>query len=83
MMLSQEALLLTRTDPARNLARLYMLSVEPALLAGAELLRQWGRIGTRGRTRVEIFANEADASRAPMRLAAAKTRRSYRAVASS
>ena len=83
MMLSQEALLLTRTDPARNLARLYMLSVEPALLAGAELLRQWGRIGTRGRTRVEIYANEADASLAPMRLAAVKIRCGYRAVASS
>ena len=75
MMSSQEALLLTRTDPARNMARFYVLSVEPALFAGAALLRQWGRIGTRGRTRVELFANEAEARQALMRLAAAKTRR--------
>lgn len=78
MMSSPEPLLLTRTDPARNMARFYLLSVEPALLAGAALLRQWGRIGTRGRTRVELFASEADARQALMRLAAAKTRRGYR-----
>lgn len=60
------------------MARFYLLSVEPALLAGAALLRQWGRIGTRGRTRVELFASEADARQALMRLAAAKTRRGYR-----
>lgn len=83
MMSSQEPLLLTRTDPARNMARFYVLSVEPALLAGAALLRQWGRIGTRGRTRVELFANEAEAKEALMRLAAAKARRGYRAAASS
>ncbi len=83
MMSSQEPLLLTRTDPTRNMARFYVLSVEPALLAGVALLRQWGRIGTRGRTRVELFANEADAMEALMRLAAAKTRRGYRAAHSS
>lgn len=82
MMSSPEPLLLTRTDPARNMARFYLLSVEPALLAGAALLRQWGRIGTRGRTRVELFASEAEARQALMRLAAAKSRRGYRAAAS-
>ncbi|GEO84677.1 MULTISPECIES: WGR domain-containing protein [Alphaproteobacteria] len=82
MMSSQSPLVLTRTDTTRNMARFYVLSVEPALFAGAALLRQWGRIGTRGRTRVELFACEAEAWQALSRLAAAKTRRGYRPVAS-
>jgi predicted DNA-binding WGR domain protein len=57
-----DALILRRTDPARNMARFYALSVEPTLFGGASLTRRWGRIGTSGRQIVELHA-DAEAAR--------------------
>jgi hypothetical protein len=36
---------LERVDPARNIARYYVLSIEPTLFAKHTLIRRWGRIG--------------------------------------
>jgi VanZ family protein len=36
---------LERVDPARNIARYYVLSVEQTLFAKHTLIRRWGRIG--------------------------------------
>lgn len=69
---------LERRDPARNMARFYTLAIEPSLFGGAALVRQWGRIGTRGQLRIDLFASEREAECALARLAAAKTRRGYR-----
>ncbi|MCA1304938.1 WGR domain-containing protein [Nitratireductor aquimarinus] len=46
---------LKRIDPARNMARYYTLSVEPTLFGDAALVRQWGRIGTRGQFKINLF----------------------------
>ncbi|WP_419906024.1 WGR domain-containing protein [Hoeflea sp.] len=42
---------LRRIDPARNMRRFYCLSVQPTLFGGASLIRDRGRIGTRGQSR--------------------------------
>lgn len=69
---------LQRRDAARNMARFYCLSVERSLFGDAVLVREWGRIGTRGRRRLDLFADDAAAREAFARLAGAKLRRGYR-----
>ncbi|MGO4440592.1 WGR domain-containing protein [Rhizobium sp. RAF56] len=71
-------LLLKRLDAARNMARFYGLSIEPSLFAGSALLRSWGRIGTKGRSRVVLYGDVEEARAALERLAAAKLKRGYR-----
>ena len=39
-------IVLERIDPARNIARYYVLSIEPTLFAKHTLIRRWGRIGS-------------------------------------
>jgi predicted DNA-binding WGR domain protein len=71
-------IVLERVDPARNIARYYVLSIEPMLLAKHTLIRRWGRIGCLGRERLQ-FGIE-DASRAQVTLEtwlAQKRKRGY------
>jgi predicted DNA-binding WGR domain protein len=60
-------IVLERIDPARNIARYYVLSIEPTLFAKHTLIRRWGRIGCLGRERLQFFGRE-DASRAQVTL---------------
>jgi predicted DNA-binding WGR domain protein len=79
--MTSEPLLLTRRDPARNMARFYVLAVEPDLFDGAALTRNWGRIGTRGRFRIELFGTRLEAERRLAVLARSKVKRGYRQAA--
>lgn len=72
---------LRRIDPARNMARFYVLSIQPTLFGGASLIRNWGRIGTHGRAMVETFDEGADAREAFARIERRKRRRGYAAPA--
>jgi predicted DNA-binding WGR domain protein len=69
---------LRRIDLARNMRRFYCLTVQPTLFGGASLIRDWGRIGTRGQTIMETFNFPADAANALMRIERSKKRRGYR-----
>ena len=69
---------LRRIDPAQNMRRFYSLSVQPTLFGGASLIRDWGRIGTRGQTMMETFDTADDADLAFDRLERNKRRRGYR-----
>ena len=69
---------LRRIDPAQNMRRFYSLSVQPTLFGGASLIRDWGRIGTRGQTMMETFDTAEDADLAFHRLERSKRRRGYR-----
>lgn len=71
---------LTRIDAARNAWRFYELSVQRDLFGGAVLIRRWGRIGTAGRLRLDLHANEGAAANALGRLLRFKVRRGYRWV---
>lgn len=68
---------LRRTEPEHNVARFYMLSLEPTLFGDVSLLRHWGRIGTLGRWKVEIFDSTEMATAALVRLASSKRKRGY------
>jgi predicted DNA-binding WGR domain protein len=47
--------ILERVDPARNVARYYVLSVEQTLFARDALIRRRRRIGSPGRPRLQSF----------------------------
>ena len=68
---------LRRVDPAQNMRRFYSLSIQPTLFGGASLIRDWGRIGTRGQTMMETFDIADDADLAFDRLERSKRRRGY------
>jgi predicted DNA-binding WGR domain protein len=50
---------LRRIDPTRNMRRFYRLDVQPDLFGGVLLVKEWGRIGARGRTVAERYDSEA------------------------
>jgi predicted DNA-binding WGR domain protein len=69
---------LTRIRPERNEWRFYRLAVWPDLFGRALLARQWGRIGARGRVRLDPHPDAGAAINALARFARAKRRRGYR-----
>ena len=74
------ALELRRIDPARNMRRFYRLDIEADLFGGFLLVRQWGRIGARGRVVAERFDDATLAAAALAQHAARKARRGYSAA---
>ena len=68
---------LRRVDPERNMARFYLLSIQPTLFGRVSLVRNWGRIGTSGQVKIETYDQPDDAHRAFRRLERVKRRRGY------
>ncbi|MDX0753938.1 WGR domain-containing protein [Sinorhizobium medicae] len=50
-----------RIDTTKNMARFYAMSIEPDLFGGSALVRRWGRIGTRGQERIDLFTDDLQA----------------------
>jgi predicted DNA-binding WGR domain protein len=71
---------LRRIDPERNMRRFYRLDVQPDLFGGVLLMKQWGRIGARGRVTAERYDTPALAIAALQRQADRKRRRGYQAA---
>jgi predicted DNA-binding WGR domain protein len=69
---------LSRIDPARNMCRFYWIDVQPDLFGGFAVVKEWGRIGARGRMMDEWHMTEAEAHFALQRQAERKRRRGYR-----
>ena len=57
-------LVLDRCDPTCNMARYYVLSIEPSLFGDATLIREWGRIGRPGQRRIELYESQSRAAEA-------------------
>jgi predicted DNA-binding WGR domain protein len=70
-------LVLHKRDPERRVARFYSLMIEQDLFGTVRLVRNWGRIGTRGQEMVEIHVDEFAAGQALETLAQVKRRRGY------
>ena len=73
----RHTLVLRRIEPERNMARFYDLTIERDLFDHVVLVRRWGRMGSRGRKRLDEHMSEAEAAEAMSKLAAAKRRRGY------
>ena len=67
----------TGVIPACNMARYYVLSIEPSLFGDATLIREWGRIGRPGQRRVELYENQSYAVEALETWLQRKRRRGY------
>jgi predicted DNA-binding WGR domain protein len=70
-------LVLERSDPVQNVSRFYVLRIEPSLFGDPTLVREWGRIGHRGRQRIEIHSTEDKAAEALDTWLRRKQRRGY------
>ena len=68
---------LYRIDRGRNMQRFYSLSTSPTLFGGASLVREWGRIGSIGRRRVDLFETTAEAEAAQDEIVRTKRARGY------
>lgn len=77
-----ESVFLRRIDPACNMARFYALTLEPTLFGEVAVMRHWGRIGSRGRSKSCFLGPMDDAYGVLYRQAERKKRRGYVAVTS-
>ena len=68
---------LKRIDLTRNMRRFYRMSLQPDLFGGVDLMREWGRIGSRGQWLIERHPGEEAAASAMLKLEAAKRKRGY------
>lgn len=66
-----------RIDPSRNMARFYVLSIQPTLFGGSSVVREWGRIGTRGQCKLELLDDAEQAERMRDRIERSKRARGY------
>lgn len=77
-----DTLYIQRIDAERNMARYYTytLSIQPTLFGDVSVVRNWGRIGTRGREKVQLFSEREEAVTSFQQIARQKLRKGYRAV---
>jgi predicted DNA-binding WGR domain protein len=78
-----EMIHLRRKDPALNLARYYLVTVETTLFGETVVRRRWGRIGTTGQTRTQVVERACEAADVARRIGAKKRRRGYHDVSRS
>jgi predicted DNA-binding WGR domain protein len=50
-----EIVALENVSPDENRFRFYVLSIDETLFGDVALVREWGRIGTNGRRRLDLF----------------------------
>lgn len=73
-----QLLVLERRDPAQNMARFYVLSLEPTLFGDdVALVREWGRLGRQGHRRLDLYANPMVAAEALETWSERKVRRGF------
>jgi predicted DNA-binding WGR domain protein len=72
-----EDIRIERVNPDTNMYRFYRLRLLPDLFGGVSLLREWGRIGTQGQYRIELFTDAGRATDAMLTVYCAKQKRGY------
>jgi predicted DNA-binding WGR domain protein len=70
-------LVLDRLDPDCNMARYYILAIEPSLFGVVTLTREWGRIGQQGQRRIAIYDSYGHAAEQLKVWLQRKSRRGY------
>jgi predicted DNA-binding WGR domain protein len=72
-----QLVVLDRIDDAQNMARYYVLSIEPTLFDEISLVREWSRIGKSGGRRIELHQSYREARIALNVWLSRKRRRGY------
>jgi predicted DNA-binding WGR domain protein len=57
-------MVLHRRNPKQGRARFFSLMIERDLFRTIRLVRKWGRVGSKGQERGDIFPSEVEAARA-------------------
>jgi predicted DNA-binding WGR domain protein len=78
-----EIVALESISPAENRFRFYVLSLDETLFGDVALVREWGRIGTNGRRRLDLFDDRVRAISSLEDWLERKRRRGYEVVESS
>jgi predicted DNA-binding WGR domain protein len=73
-----DRLLMHRIDAEKRMHRFYLMTVQRDLFGGASLTREWGRIGSPGRIRIDYHPDEGQAVNALADIASQKSKRGYR-----
>ncbi len=68
-------------DPAKNRARFYTITWQPALWGGGAIVRRWGRLGGPGRALTTFYDDRASAQESVERLIRRRLGRGYEVVA--
>ncbi len=68
---------LWRIDPARNMRRYYRMAIHSDLFGQASLVREWGRIGSRGQMLIETHPDAVLALKSQKKPALDKQRKFY------
>ena len=68
---------LRRIDPVYKMRRYYRMAIQSDLFGKSSLVREWGRIGSRGQMMVETRPDQGQAVNALLKLAQAKQRKGY------
>ncbi len=68
---------LRRVDPAKSIRRFYKMVIQRDLFGGASLIREWGRLGSPGKLRVDHHLDEGHAVNALIKLMTTKRMRGY------
>lgn len=71
-----------RIDANKNMARYYMLAIQPTLFGETAVVRTWGRIGRAGGEMTEVFGTEKDAVSRFLELVLQKQKRGYKPATS-
>ena len=69
------------SDPKTNTNKYYTLIIQQDLFGQWSLLRQWGRIGTKGQTKINTFDSYDEARVAQGKLVKEKQRKGYKGMA--
>jgi predicted DNA-binding WGR domain protein len=65
-------LVLERRDASINIARFYVLAIEPTLFGDTAVVREWGRIGFLGCRRLDLYPDHRGRRRSSRRLVGSK-----------
>jgi predicted DNA-binding WGR domain protein len=68
---------LIRSKPSNNVHRFYAMHLAPTLFGEWGLISEWGRIGSPGQVREQLFETEPAAQAALTKRLTVKTRRGY------
>lgn len=77
---SHMKLVLNRIRPEKNERRFYTMAITCDLFGETLLWRNWGRIGTGGRQRWDVYPDIAAAAKSLAKLAHRKRQRGYRGI---
>jgi predicted DNA-binding WGR domain protein len=73
-------LFLTRTEPARNIDRYYVVGITPTLFGEWAVLREWGRRGSPGTPRLDSYRRHEEAQSAEQHTIKRRLQRGYTAI---